>query len=221
MKVLATADLHGNLPEVPDCDLLLIAGDICPDFPSRAGKYNYPDKGAAQQAKWLEAFFLPWVDALYDRGIDVVSIWGNHDFVGESTWAKHLPVTFLTDQIYEFGGLKIYGSPWVPGLPRWAFYADQAALRSRAILTPVDTDIMLFHGPPYGVLDFVAPQFGSEHVGDDTVKEAIQIVRPKAYICGHIHEQFGRDEIDGVPIYNVSHVNEFYEPINPIVEIEV
>src|SRR5262249_13859615 len=71
-RVAATGDLHGYLPEVPACDVLLITGDMCPvsnhtlDF----------------QRRWLEGPFAAWL-----RGLDagtIVGIAGNHDFVAEA-----------------------------------------------------------------------------------------------------------------------------------------
>lgn len=225
MRVLATADLHGSLPVIPDCDLLLVGGDIAPDHPiGKTKRYALDDVGAAYQLSWLKTDFRPWLRDLRSRDIEVVGIAGNHDFVFErmprDVDQLGLPWTYLKDRtVKTLSGPVVHGTPWVPGLPRWAFYASPTALYARAESIPTGLDILLSHGPPYGTADFVAPQFGSEHVGDYALKYELKRIKPKALICGHVHEQYGVHEHPYTTVYNVSHNTETYNPINDPIEV--
>jgi Icc-related predicted phosphoesterase len=227
MIVYAASDLHGNLPEVPrDAELLLLAGDICPDFRPREPHTGIVDKGGLKQYSWLQHKFHPW---LRQHQIPMVMIWGNHDFVGESGFnAQVQPLlsafgTLLTDDSCRHEGIDIYGTPWVPGLPYWAFYGDERKLRLRAEAIPTGLDVLMTHGPPAYAGDYIPTSekqrnkygnYGGAHVGDPALNSRILAMpikrRPKVVICGHIHEDRGRHEVAGVPVLNVSAVDENY-----------
>lgn len=233
MKILAISDLHGFLPEIPECDLLLVAGDICPDY-HQMSKARYGDthkrlvanKGEARQGNWLNKEFREWLDEVPAE--KVIGIAGNHDFVFETgplLVPRNLRWTYLRDAGFHYKGLNIYGIPWVPNLPRWAFSLEADKLQMAYDLVPDNTDIVLSHGPPEGWLDFTAPQFGSMHAGASAANKMLERVRPAAYICGHIHE--GRGEVvfkhsptETTNLYNVAHVDESYQGFRGPVEIK-
>lgn len=224
MIVYATSDLHGQLPDIPsDADLLCVAGDICPDFrPMKGNHYDFVDKIGSQQADWLSTEFRDWA---LSAPCPVVCTWGNHDFVGEShllhqhVWTP--PLYMLHDSLYTTTGqIFIYGTPWVPGLPYWAFYGSDVALKARAEAIPACTELLMVHGPPYGAGDFIpggtpkqVSKYGNRdgmRVGDKWLNAAIERIKPRAVICGHIHEDRGVHEVAGVPVYNVAAVDENY-----------
>jgi hypothetical protein len=96
---------------------------------------------------------------------------------------------------------------------------------------PMDTDIILSHGPPFGYGDTTCSRYGGIPAGSIAGLEAIQRIQPKAFICGHIHEGRGlyRPHVhngDGVyqvsqtEIYNVSMVDQHYRAhSDPFIEV--
>lgn len=121
---------------------------------------------------------------------------GNHDFLFERAFllAESLlagqGIQVLVDRATVIDGVKFYGTPWVPNLEDWAFYGDRLTLISRYAKIPVDTDVLITHGPPYGVLDN-----GSNHYGSRELHNRIGELHALRLHCfGHIHESYGRED---------------------------
>lgn len=69
MRIGATSDLHGILPEIEPCELFFICGDIMP----LSVQLNMP-----ASLEWLKTEFIPWANNLPCK--HVIFIAGNHDF---------------------------------------------------------------------------------------------------------------------------------------------
>lgn len=208
MSVYAISDLHGNLPEVPsDAESVLIAGDICPDFGSSVDQ---------RQRNWLDTDFREWMHG-YCPDVEFIVTWGNHDYVGEKAFLvpDDLQWQVLVDAETTLrDGRRVWGTPWVPNLPYWAFYGTHRALEMRAALIPDGLDILMSHGPPFKHGDYIpsSPRqiekygnYSGEHVGDSTLNGAIREAQPKVTICGHIHEARGTYYMSGISGLSVLH----------------
>src|SRR3954452_22943471 len=103
--IVAASDLHGHLPDVPECDLLLLAGDLCP----------VADHSIPTQAQFPAGPFKDWLASVPAR--QIVGIAGNHDFIFErdaDLVPRNLPWTYLQDAGAAFGGFNVFGTPWQP-----------------------------------------------------------------------------------------------------------
>jgi len=209
MKIAAVSDLHGHLPEIPECDLLLLGGDYSPDTKT--------------ELQWLNQIFKNWLYDLRCRGDirQIVGVAGNHDIKFEKR-PELIPTmswTYLQDDFTHVDELKIYGSPWQPRFCDWAFNLDEPELERKWSLIPDDTDILVLHGPPRGYGDF--SPYGKEHTGSPSLLKRIQEIKPKLVVAGHIHSGHGRYMIGDTIFLNCSYVNEKYQPSNPVQVVEI
>jgi len=213
-RIVCTSDLHEHLVDIPPCDLLLIAGDV---------SFAFKGDLAAKQA-FLIGEFKDWLERVPASEIVVVA--GNHDQSIEA-WGfpPGLRCHYREDAGLELFGLRIWGTPWQPWFWDWAFNAPQrdgeTFLASKFEPIPAGTDIVLAHGPPRGYGDRTSAEGGRAHVGSIAMTSTLERVRPRLMVCGHIHPSYGRYRLGDTEIVNASLVDNRYEPVNPVVQIDL
>jgi hypothetical protein len=100
-------------------------------------------------------------------------------------------IRFLDEGNHEFlldngALLKVYASPWTPGSGGWGFQYPASAKHEFAIND--NTDIVITHGPPKGIMDYTSDQ---RRAGCSDLFQAIARARPFIHCFGHIHEGWG------------------------------
>jgi len=197
-----THNLHERI-EVPEGDVLLHAGDATA-------------RGTPREVAAFGAFLA----GLPHRHKIVIA--GNHDFLfeREPERARELlgEVTYLQDAGTQVEGLHVWGSPWQPWFHDWAFNLPRGkALAEKWALVPDTTDVLLTHGPPFGVLDETAH---GQRVGCEELGRALKRVRPRLHLFGHIHESFGTRHEDGILSVNACCCNLRYRAVHAPVVID-
>jgi len=211
MRLVVTSDCHGKLEQanLPAGDILILGGDI---FANKSGD---PGTDAALQLTALRD-----LDAYCGRlrFKQVVMIAGNHDWIFERY--KDAPralknIIYLEDSAVEIDGVKFWGSPHQPWFYDWAFNhpRNSTALARYWSLIPDDTDVLITHGPPFGILDL--PFGKGESAGCELLLKRVKEVNPRAHIFGHIHGSYGQQRIGPTLFVNACLCNELYQPVNP------
>lgn len=236
MKITILSDLHGEEPKLPGGDLLLLCGD-----------YTASDKIIqwAKFFKWLKnqnyrkkiliaGNHDGFLEKAFPKNIEESNeLKKVQSFLIEMGEEIEIDFEYLCNSGTEFEGLKIWGSPW----SRWFsgvnpkckyFMESESKLQSKFQMIPKDTYILMTHTPPYQILDDNRHGFPC---GSTSLRQELDNrINPRFNFFGHIHEMGGKNVIlkrpgfgteNNTHCYNVSYVDENYNPNNMVLNLDI
>jgi Icc-related predicted phosphoesterase len=217
LKVVCISDTHRqhSALDLPEGDILVHAGDA-------TGRGTIPEI----------AEFNHWLGSVKHKYKYIIVIAGNHDwlFQLDPSLAKSLMTNaiYLQDESIELEGRIIYGSPWTSEFMNWAFMLPKGQpLKEKWDLIPHNLDLLITHGPPFGILDTLRQAGMVEedgrrvfkesvlHLGCEELYKAVLDKNPKNHVFGHIHDGYGQFRMGHTLFANVSSCTEAYKPVNP------
>lgn len=215
MKITFISDTH-NLHDklkIQPCDVLVHCGDVT-THGTRKELFAF--------LKWFEV--QPATRKLF--------VAGNHDFCLDHNINRvdyvtiddiyyHAPtVEYLCHTKVEVGNVKFYGHPYTPIYGNFAFMDNEENLKEHDKLIPSDTDILITHGPPFGIMDLTT---GKEPAGSfSLLNETLIRVIPDIHAFGHIHEGYGIAHYGEVQQINAANHTWLWkgEPYCPPISVE-
>jgi len=181
IRIVIISDTHNRHSRVtlPKGDILIHCGDA-----TGVGKISE----ITSFRKWFKA--QPFRYKIFTMGNHEVSFEDNFTIAKlmlnlEEGKGEYL----LHDESCVVDGIKIHGNCWQPAFNGWAFGKDsEEELAEKYSTIPSDTDVLVTHSPPYGILDQCAD---GRKVGSFSLLEKIREVKPWLSVFGHIHEGYG------------------------------
>jgi len=172
--------------------------------------------------------FLTWFNGL-EQFKHKIFIAGNHDwlFQRNNSLARDTVenvgkgnIIYLEDQEVVIDNIRFYGTPVQPPFMNWAFNVFEPKLSEYWKAIPDGIDVLITHGPPYMIGDYVPHSM--QHEGSPSLyREVTDRIKPKVHCFGHIHEGYGIKELYGIIFVNASCLNDEYRAVNDPVIIEI
>lgn len=138
-----------------------------------------------------------------------IFVGGNHDTSIEARLIKRKQfedkgIIYLENESVEIEGIKIWGSPITPTFGvGWAWNRKREKIHKYWDEIPENTDIVVTHGPPFGMLDSTYDRLNNfDMCGCRNLMKRIIKVNPKYHLFGHIHN-FKDIYNQGVRTYNL------------------
>ncbi len=181
IRVWHISDTHMNhqqLAVVEDVDVVVHSGD--------ATNARDPFRNEFEMRT-----FLDWFARLSIK--NKIFVPGNHDTSLEKGLVTRDDVRslgihlLLTDEVTVMGK-RFWGSPMTPSYGDWSYMINRSKIDRVWQTIPEGIDVLVTHGPPYGVLDATYTQSNTtELVGCGALMKRVSKLQPKAMLFGHIH----------------------------------
>lgn len=216
MKILCMSDTHSKHLEIQQSFISNLDNEI--SMVIHSGDISM--RGSKQEV----IGFLNWFSKLNFKYKILIA--GNHDFFFErpkeeidEVLSIFPDIIYLNDSGVEIEGFKIWGSPVQPWFYNWAFNRRETEIKNHWNMIPLDTEILITHGPIYDYLDKNADgkNTGCIHL----LEKVTRLSELKLHVCGHIHEAYGRIENDQTTFVNASLLNLRYMMTNEPIIVEI
>ncbi|TRX96111.1 hypothetical protein FHL15_002835 [Xylaria flabelliformis] len=210
-RFVCISDTHNCTVKLPKGDVLIHCGDL-----TNQGSFSELSK----QVQWLEKADFECkivVAGNHDLTLDTEFYKAHGSYrhnnvsqVPEDCQALLTNSKTLTYLLHESRNIRltspsgprttfsIFGSPYSPAWGgAWAFQYprnedDNVAAKSLWEEIPLDTDILITHGPAHTHCDESRTQ---EAAGCEILRQEFWRVRPRLALCGHIHEARGAERV--------------------------
>lgn len=184
MKIWFISDTHNEHERLqpPEVDMVIHCGDE-----STHGNAWLNEPEARRFLNWYAALNIPIK----------IFVPGNHSMAIEQgliTPPEFPSIQFLLHTQTEVNGLRIFGSPYTPRFHDWAYMKKRTQLDPAWQLIPDDTDILITHGPPKGILDLTHDNETGNlvQVGCTALRRHVDTrIQPRIHAFGHLHDEKG------------------------------
>lgn len=193
MRILHLSDthnLHRQLSNLPTADIVIHSGDIT---------YAGTSEEVTDFIDWFGALDYPYK----------IFIAGNHDECLDGKDPRLIQSLLPENCFYlhnsgvTIEGVRFWGVPF--------FFSDDANGRTAQIMAqiPEDTDVLITHRPPMGILDTAENSYGCPDL-----LLAVLKIRPQYHLFGHVHDAYGLEKSKHTTFINASLVDEDYRLTN-------
>jgi 3',5'-cyclic AMP phosphodiesterase CpdA len=186
LRVICISDTHGkhrDFGDLPDGDVLVHGGDF-----TRFGRRDDAED------------FNAWLGEQMHR--DKIVVLGNHE--ANAPWAGEAKELLTNAKLLSDTGVDIQGGGSGAVLRVWgtAFYwpVETPYFSPPYSLIPEGIDLLVSHGPCAG--------YNDGGTGCNLLLTHVARVRPRAFVCGHIHQahgvSYGRMSTEGITFINAA-----------------